>query len=306
MGFIAAARNSGNGLGDYFDGTNTWHFDQATGVYVDQNGNPNPADPIVQQQQTTQQTAEPATWDALVGQYGSAPNASGGYTYTASSNPYLQTSPTNTGSAGVTQAMNPNFYATREAAEQFAAALGGTVVLDPQLQIGGSGSPIYAVRLPDGTTANAGAIAMILGNDAAYGNTAVKSGEIAKLFGAAYDPGIAEALVSGGSVDLQAGLPAPGYLPTPLSQSAITAAAKATTITPQQRAAITSLPPLSPLITTGSPLDSTLKVLNDKLSQFTTKETADSITASLLHNWALWLAAAVAAYLLLRRQQNQQ
>jgi hypothetical protein len=201
-------------LGDYFDGTHTWHFDQAIGDYVNENGDranpPAPTPAVV--------TPHP-TYSA-----GSIANASGGATYTGSSNPLLNSNAGGTGFDGSTVHYNPNEYATQAAAQQFATALGGQVVIDPSSQ-GINGSPMYAVRLPDGTTVNAGAIAMILGNDAAFPGDTTKSGEIAKLFGASYNPNIAAALRSGSSISLTPGQPAPGYLPTPLSQRAASSSA---------------------------------------------------------------------------------
>jgi hypothetical protein len=118
---------------------------------------------------------------------------------------------------GGTQALNNSSFATLEAAQQFAASLGGVVVRDPN-SVSDWNQTAWAIKLPDGTTVNAGAIANILGN-AAYGNTNVQSGEIAKLFGASYQPGLAEALLSGQRVTLTAGPVAPGYVTTPLSAS---------------------------------------------------------------------------------------
>jgi hypothetical protein len=147
---------------------------------------------------------------------GSSGNAAGGSTYTGTTNPLLVSHPSGAGQDGNTQNFNPNFYATAGAAQQFAQALGGTVVIDPDSR-GIDGTPMYAVRLPDGTTVNAGAIGMVLGNDAAFPGDTRKSGELANLFGAAYNPNIAAALRTGTPVRLTAGEPAPGYNVTPLS-----------------------------------------------------------------------------------------
>lgn len=151
-----------------------------------------------------------------------------GYTYYPSANPFLYANPTGNGIDGSTQQFNSNFYATPAAAAQFAAVLGGQVVEDPTSARFDQNQPMLAVRLADGTTVNAGAIGQVLQNDAAFGNDNVKSGEIAKMFGAQYVPGIAEALRGGtSSVALTAAAPAPGYAPTPLNQSIVDAQKKA-------------------------------------------------------------------------------
>jgi hypothetical protein len=210
-----------------------------------------------------------------------------GYTYYPSANPFHYSNPTGTDANGGSQNFNPNYYATPAAAQQFADALGGQVVHDPTAASFDQNQPMLAVRLPDGTTVNAGAIAQVLGNDAAYGNANVKSGEIAKLFGAQYQPGIAEALMNGTSVDLQPGMPAPGYNPTPFNQPLVDAAAKAAAA-----ASPTTTTPTS--TTTTTPTGATPTTA-------TTAATVATITAQLanLPTWAL-PAAAVALILLLR------
>jgi hypothetical protein len=187
------------GLASYFDGQHTWTFDAAKNAYVDETGR---------------------TEDAAASAAAAAPQT---YTYRAAGNPFLYSDPTGSGIDGSTQHFNPNNYATPAAAARFAAAVGGTVITDPTSARFDQAQTMLAIRLPDGTVVNAGAIGMILENDAAFPSEAIKSGEIAKLFGAAYRPGIAAALESGAPVRLVAGEPAPGYNTTPLSRSFVPA-----------------------------------------------------------------------------------
>lgn len=243
MGFV-------RGLGDYNDGQHTWHYDAAAGGYVDENGNPSGG---------TAPTAGP-----------SQPPATN-FTYSAGQNGDLYQNVTGQGFDGSTQHINSNFYATAEAAARYAAALGGQVVVNPGTQNFATSQPQYAIRLPDGTTVLAGAVAQILANDAAFGNDNVKSGEIAKLFGAAYQPGLAESLRQGNTVRLTAAEPAPGYNPTPLNQAIVTAAANNTT---------------SPAAQLPAAVTATVEAITGRLSS--------------LPSWAL-PAAVVAAVFLFRR-----
>lgn len=341
MGFIAARQGNANGLGDWFDGTHTWSYNRELNISVDETGRLNPDDPLTAQL-TQEQIAAAGVWVEQQSQQAApAPDYYGtfdlgtqqtanGSNYTAANNPLLMSNPTSTRiDTGAAQPLNNSNFATFAAAQQFAAALGGSVVQDPY-SVGDWNQTAYAIKLADGTTVNAGAIASILGNDAFYGNMNVKSGEIAKLFGAEYEAGIAEALLGGGSVDLQAGLPAPGYLPTPLSQSAIDAAKQptttstpTTTTTPRTTTTTTTPPPPprppttatttvpwvppppSPTTQTGSPLSpGGLKVINDQISQFAT-QAQQAAQSALGDNWAIWLAAAVAAYMLLGRRNQE-
>jgi hypothetical protein len=113
---------------------------------------------------------------------GSTVGSDGGITYTASKNGYLMSNPTGTDLSGNPVAFNPNYYATSDAAAQFARAFGGTVALDPSSAYM-TGPAQLAVRMPNGTLVNAGEIAQILGNDAAYANDRIKSKALADLCG---------------------------------------------------------------------------------------------------------------------------
>jgi hypothetical protein len=248
---LSGLRGSGPrlGVGDYFDGTHTWHFDSSVGSHGDyvnelgERANPEAPAPV----------APPSP---VGGKLGSSANSGGGFTYAGSSNPLLAQGVTST-FLGTTTGVNPNLVASSSAAQQFAAALGGTVVPDPDYawMAGSSSTPILAIRLPDGTTVNAGAIGQILGNDAAFPGMNTKSGEIAKLFGAQYKPGIAEALLSGQRINLSAGAPAPGYLPTPLSKSYTAPASSSGSASPAPRASSAGggLPGLVSSLFSGSP-----------------------------------------------------
>lgn len=248
MGFVTR-RRSGH-LGDYYDGIHTWHYDATAGGYVDENGNPSVASAAA---------AQPAATPT-------------NFTYSAGTNADLYQNVTGAGFDGSTQHLNSNFYATQEAAARYAAVLGGQVIVDPTSARFSTSQPMYAVKLPNGTTVNAGAIAQILENDAAYGNDNVKSGEIAKLFGAAYQPGLAESLRQGNTaVQLTAAAPAPGYNPTPLNQSIADKAKTAAAVAAQ-------LP---------APIAAAVETIAQQ--------------ASTLPSWALPAAAAVAVILFMRR-----
>src|SRR3954463_9887247 len=198
------------GLGDYFDGLHTWHYDASINGYVNESGAPSQPAP----------TPTPTPIATTLGpSYGSTPNASGGYTYNADSNTLLIANITGQGIDGATRDLNSNFYATLDAAKRFALALGGSVVIDPTSARFDTSAPMYAIQLGNGATVNAGALAQILGNDAAYANANVKSGAIADLLGADYQPGIAQALAAGTPIELTAADYTPAGYSVPLWQA---------------------------------------------------------------------------------------
>lgn len=226
MGFI---KRRGQ-LGDYNDGQHTWHFDQAAGVYIDETGRT-----AEQQTRQMQAAAQPST-----------------YTYHAADNPFLYADPTGQGIDGSTQHFNGNFYATPAAAAQFAAALGGQVVNDPTAKNFDQAQPMLAIRLPNGTVVNAGAIAQILENDANGANDNADSGLLAQLFGMAYRPGIAEALKAGTPIHLTAPSPTqstttPALTPT----AAATPAATSAVVTAWTAPIVAALPaPVASIVST--------------------------------------------------------
>lgn len=124
-------------------------------------------------------------YDPTIGSYR---NAQGGYTYNPDANRLTNPTDYATGVDGFPQRINPNLVATPSTAQAFATALGGTVVADPTFAWLSSTAPLTAIRLSNGQVVNAGAIAAVLGNEAAFPGSTTKSGEIAKLFGVAYDP----------------------------------------------------------------------------------------------------------------------
>jgi len=140
----------------------------------------------------TPSVAAPSTLSTAFSNFGSTPNSpdpTGGQSYNPMANPLLtpQTSSTDLNGTLVTQNTSPTV--TASAAQQFAQVLGGTVV---QLQTPwSSAAPVYGIELPGGQVVDGTAIANILGNNAAYPGAAVKSGEIAKLIGVQYAPGMA-------------------------------------------------------------------------------------------------------------------
>jgi len=134
-------------------------------------------------------TSVPSTAFSNLGSTPNSPDPTGGQTYDPLSNPLLtpQVSSTDLNGTLVTQKTSPT--ATLSAAQQFAQVLGGTVV---QLQAPWSNTaPVYGIEMPGGQMIDATTIANILGNNAAYPGAAVKSGEIAKLLGVQYSPGMA-------------------------------------------------------------------------------------------------------------------
>ena len=166
----------------------------------------------------------PSAPSAAFANFGSTPNdpdPTGGQTYNPMANPLLtpQTSSTNLNGTLVTQNTSPTV--TAAAAQQFAAVLGGTVV---QVQTPWSNAaPVYGIELPGGQVVDGTAIANILGNNAAYPSTAVKSGEIAKLMGAQYTPSMANLatqLAGGANASLQSILSGPGIMSPPVLRPA--------------------------------------------------------------------------------------
>ena len=92
----------------------------------------------------------------------------------------LMTNPTgNNALTGGTIAYNPNYYATPQAAAMLAQQLGGTVV-----DLGGQFSnnqPEYYIRLPNGTTINAGNLVAICNNPVLNTNAGIMDHMIAEL-----------------------------------------------------------------------------------------------------------------------------
>lgn len=191
-----SGRGLGAGLGEYCNDYGCFSYDLARGAYVNGDG----------------KTEDEVRGATVKTSPGSTPNATGGVNYSAASNPLLISDPTGTDLFGGTQHFNPDFYATLSAAQKFAAALGGTVVNDPTAANFNQAQPMYAVRLPNGATVNAGAIAEILNNDANGANDGADSGLLASLLGVNYNPQLAASLRAGSSIQLTgASAPAPGY-----------------------------------------------------------------------------------------------
>lgn len=128
---------------------------------------------------------------------GSAGTADGVTIYSREMNPLLEqgvTATTDLVGHKITQPLNNSEYATKAATQAFARALSADV-----MELGSFGTAVSSVPkrfllLPGGGAVAAGAIASVMGNDAAYPSMNVKSGAIAELLGVPYHAGIAEAL----------------------------------------------------------------------------------------------------------------
>jgi len=127
-----------------------------------------------------------------------------GVTYDKTQNPLLEqgvTATTDINGRKVTQPINNSDYATKTTADAFSRVLAADV-----MEVGTFGTAVSSVprrflMLPGGSFVPAGALATILGNDAAYppgagGNLNVKSGAIADACGIPYQKGLAEALMA--------------------------------------------------------------------------------------------------------------
>jgi hypothetical protein len=91
----------------------------------------------------------------------------------------LMVNPTGNTPLGGVVSYNPNYYATADAAQQLAQQLGGSVV-DHAAHYNNNQS-MYAIRLPNGTTINAGNLMAILNNSVYQENSRVMDGKIAEL-----------------------------------------------------------------------------------------------------------------------------
>lgn len=79
--------------------------------------------------------------------------------------------------------LNANDYMRAEVAPLMAKAVGGKVVLDPTRTFINSTHPALAIEMPNGSTPNAGAIGMVMGNDTGYATERIKSAAVSSLLG---------------------------------------------------------------------------------------------------------------------------
>jgi hypothetical protein len=91
----------------------------------------------------------------------------------------LMVNPTGNTPLGGVVSYNPNYYATSQAAQQLAQQLGGTVV-DHAAHYANN-QAMYAIRLPNGITINAGNLMAVLNNSVYQENSRVMDGKIAEL-----------------------------------------------------------------------------------------------------------------------------
>jgi hypothetical protein len=89
--------------------------------------------------------------------------------------------------------MNPEDYATDEAAGKLADLAGGKVVVDGDKQNFNTTHTAWAIEV-NGTQENAGRILSVFANDAGYASAAIKSVEMCKLLGIPEDRTFADRL----------------------------------------------------------------------------------------------------------------